>query len=112
MVVTTVGRNAVRDLIGTSKDYGELGTGTTAENESDTGLQTPVVATQASLTSSITSKQIVLSYQLNSVTGNGNTYTEFQDTISSGTNLNRVTFAGVEKTSAIEIQISTTFNLV
>jgi len=51
----------------------------------------------------------VLSYNLDSTTGNGNTYKEFENRISSGTNLNRITFADVAKTSAIEVSINTTF---
>jgi hypothetical protein len=108
MTITTTGKNAIRDLINTNKDYGELGTDSTAPLETDTGLGTAVAATQQSLTSSTSDKQIVLAYELNSVTGNGNTYQEFQNTLSSGTNFNRVTFAGVQKTSAIEIQVNTT----
>jgi len=108
MVITTTGKNGVRDLINTGKDYGQLGTDTTAELESDTGLIAGVSATQQSLTSATSDKQIVLSYTLNSTTGNGNTYGEFENTISSGTNFNRITFATFSKTSALEVQVSTT----
>ena len=108
MTITTTGKNAVRDLLDTSKDYGQMGTDSTAPTEGDTGLGTAVAVTQQSLTSSTSDKQVVLSYELSSVTGNSNTYTEFENTISSGTNFNRVTFAGIQKTSAIEIQVSTT----
>jgi len=109
MVVTTTGKNAVRDLIDTGKDKGQLGTGTTAELETDTSLETAVAATKVALTSSTADKQLVLSYDLNSTTGNGNTYGEFENTVSSETNLNRVTFATFTKTSAIEVSINTTF---
>ena len=108
MTITTTGKNAVRNLLDTSKDYGQLGTDSTAPTEGDTGLGTAVAATQQSLTASTSDKQVVFSYELNSVTGNGNTYAEFENTVSSGTNFNRVTFAGIQKTSAIEIQASTT----
>ena len=112
MVLTVTGKNKVRDLMDTNKDYGELGTSATAEKESDTGLLAAVAATQVSLTSSTAGKQVTFTYELNSVTGNGNTYQEFQNTISTGTNLNRTTFAGVAKTGAIEVQVITTFTFV
>jgi len=112
MVLTVTGKNVVRDLINTNKDYGELGTSGTAATEADTGLVAAVAATQTALTSSTSSKQITLTYELNSVTGNGNTYQEVQNTLSSGTNFNRTTFAGVAKTGAIEIQVITTFTFV
>ena len=108
MTITTVGKNAVRDLLDTNKDYGQMGTDSTAPLETVTRSGTAVAATQQSLTSSTSDKQVVLSYELNSVTGNSNTFTEFENTVSSGTNFNRVTFAGIQKTSAIEIQVSTT----
>ena len=108
MVLTTTGKNAIRDLMNTAKDYGEMGTGTTAPTPGDTGLVSAVSATQAALTSSTADKTLILDYTLNSTTGNGNTLTEFQNTISSGTNLNRVTFAGIQKTSSIEVEVSTT----
>jgi len=109
MVVTTTGKNAVRDVIDTAKDQGQVGTDSTAELETDSGLGAGVAATKVNLTSSTADKQLVLSYSLNSTTGNGNTYREFENMISSGTNLNRVTFASVVKTSAIEIAVNTTF---
>lgn len=108
MVLTTTGKNGIRDLISTAKDFGEMGTGTNAPQPSDTTLQTPVTATQTALTSSTADKTLILDYTLNSVTGNGNTLTEFRNTISSGTTLSRVTFAGIQKTSSIEVEISTT----
>jgi len=108
MVLTTTGKNAIRDLLETAKDQGQLGTGTNAALPSDTGLQTATAATLANLTASKSDKIVVFSYTLNSTTGNGNTYTEFENRISSGTNLNRVTFAGIQKTSSIEIEVSTT----
>jgi len=107
-MITTTGKNSVRDMIDTNKDYGQLGTDSTAPTEGDTGLGTAVAATQQSLTASKSDKQITLSYELDSTTGNGNTYAEFENTVSTGTNFNRVTFAGIQKTSAMEIQASTT----
>jgi len=108
MVLTTTGKNAVRDLLNTNKDFGQLGTSTTAPLPSDTGLISGVSASQQALTSSTADKTLVLSYELNSTTANGNTYAEFENTINSGTNFNRVTFAGIQKTADLEIQIQTT----
>lgn len=109
MVLTTTGKNAIRDVIDTAKDQGQMGTGTTAELESDTGLETAVAASLANLTSSTADKQLVLSYLLDSTTANGNDMTEFENRVSSGTNLNRVTFAAISKTTNIEISVNTTF---
>jgi len=108
MVLTTTGKNAIRDLMNTAKDFGEMGTGTNTAVPGDTALQTAVAATQTALTSSTADKTLILDYSLNSTTGNGNTLSEFRNTLSSGTTLNRVTFAGIQKTSSIEVEISTT----
>jgi len=106
MVIHTTGKNAVRDAIEADKDQGQLGTDGTAETENDTGLKAAVAATLANLTATKTDKSLSFDYSLDSLTGNDNTYKEYENKLSGGS-LNRVTFADLEKTSAEEIQIST-----
>lgn len=107
MTITTTGKNEIRDAIDGIKDQGQLGTDDTAELESDSGLGTAVAATLVNLTSSTADQQLVLDYFLTSVTGNGNTFKEFENRVNAGVNLNRVTFSDLIKTSAIEMNIST-----
>jgi|3_EtaG_2_1085321.scaffolds.fasta_scaffold04199_2 hypothetical protein len=106
MVLTTQGKNLIRDLIDADLSQGELGTDNSAPSETDTGLGTPIAATIKSLTTATTDKQISMEYTLDSVTGNGNTYTEFENQVAGG-GINRVTFAGIAKNSAMELNVVT-----
>ena len=105
-MIHTTGKNVIRDAIETDKDQGQLGNDGTAEMESDNGLGSPVAATLANLTATKSNKTVVFDYNLDSLTGNGNTYKEFENKLNGGS-LNRVTFADLDKTSAEELQIST-----
>ena len=112
MVMILEGKNKVRDLINADIDNGELGTGTTPETEADTGLETPVGATELAVTTTTASKQIQIDYNLNSVTGNGNTYSEYEfQSTEAGVSYNRITFFGLAKTDAEELQISTILDI-
>lgn len=106
------GKNRIRDLMDDDKYKGQLGTGTDPPTEDDTGLQTPVAATLKTLTSSVSTKQLVLTYALLSTEGNGNTYTEYENQLNSGTDhLNRVVFTGIAKDNTKEFQINTIVNI-
>ena len=107
MVLTTTGKNEIRDAIDSALSQGQMGTDTTAASPADTGLGSAVASTLQSLTTTKTDKQITVNYELNSTTGNGNTLTEYENRTSSG-NLNRVTFAGIAKTSDLEVNVVTT----
>ena len=110
MVLTTTGKNAIRDEINSALTNGQMGTDSTAPVPSDTGLGTPVSATQLAVTTSTADKQITTTYNLNSTTGNGNTLVEYENQIGTGnSNLSRTTFAAISKTSDIEINVVTTY---
>lgn len=113
MVVLLEGKTRIRDLIDGDKEKGQVGTGTTAATEDDTGLETPVAATDISLTSSTAEKTLVLNYNLGSTLGNGNSITEFVARLNSGnTDFSRNVFASISKTSSIELQFSKIFFIV
>jgi len=107
MVVTTTGKNTIRDLIDAGKQKGQLGTDGTAALESDTGLGTAVAATLVDLSSSTADQQLILDYTCSSILGNGSTMQEFENRLGAGTNFNRVIYTSLAKTSSIEINIST-----
>lgn len=112
MVLLLEFKNRVRDLIDDDKYKGQLGTGTTAATEDDTGLETADATTLITLTSTTTDKHIVLDYTLPSTTGNGTTYREFELQFNSGNiNGNRVVFTGLGKTNEEEWQISTIIHI-
>lgn len=112
MTILNEGLNKVRDLVDDDLDKGQAGTGTTAPTASDTGLETPVVATLASLTGTTKKdKAIQTEYEIDSVTGNGNNLSEYEIRFTDGTSLNRVVHASVSKTSDDEMDYLTTFYL-
>ena len=107
------GKNRIRDLIDADKYKGQLGTGTTAPTENDTGLETADSDTLVTLTSTTSNKQLLFDYNLPTTTGNGNTYAEYENQLNSGTDhLTRVVFAGLGKTNTEEWQVSTFFRLL
>ena len=107
MVLLIEFKNRIRDLIDADKQKGQLGTGTTAPTEDDTGLETADATTLIDLTSTKTDRQLVLNYTLPSPTGNGNTYTEYEVRFNSGnTNGNRIVFTGLAKIASEEWQVS------
>lgn len=113
MVLLTEFKNRVRDLIDADKYQGQLGTGTTTPTEDDTALETPVAATLSDLTSTVSDKQLVLDYTLNSSTGNGNAFAEYECQFNAGsTNGNRVIFSALTKVSGEEWQISTIIRII
>jgi len=107
MVLTTQGKNFIRDLIDADISQGQLGTDNTAPNATDTGLISPVAATLKTVTTTTADKQINIEYSLATTDGNGNTYQEFETRVTLG-GINRVTFVGIPKTSTIEMNVITT----
>ena len=99
------GQNRVRDLLDTNIDRAQFGTGTTAELVTDTALQTPVAATLVTPTSSTVSQYFEETGAVNSVLGNGSTYSEFALRRDSGSRtLSRATFTGLAKASTHELR--------
>lgn len=100
MTILLEGLNRIRDLVNTDIDRGQLGTGTAASTEDNTGLQTPIATTLLTLTKTVASKQINFSYTLPSTSVTTATYTEFelrQNT--TPVNYDRVVFTGVSFTT-------------
>ena len=88
-------------------NVGEMGTSNQAPVVTDTDLIAGIASSQASISSVKAGRQLTLTYNLNSVTGNGNTYKEFGNFLTGGTLVNRTIFTDLPKTSAVEIQVST-----
>lgn len=92
---------------------GACGTSTQAPAATDTDLIAEVTSTIQAITVSQNNQQIITTYNLNSVTGNGNTYAEYANYFTtSETMFNRITFTGVPKNSAIEFQVSSIINIL
>lgn len=111
-MIVDSGKERVIELIDGDLDYGELGTGTTAVSATQTTLITEVTSTIETLSGTPNNKQLVIDYNLDSITGNGNTYTEYATFIgTSDVMFNRVVFTGVPKTTSIEFQVKTIVNI-
>lgn len=113
MVVTDKGKEKIIELIVNEMTNGELGTSTQAPSAADTGLISEVTSTIETITASQSGKQFITTYNINSLTGNGNTYTEYGNFFTTSEVLfNRITFTGVPKTSALEFQVKSIVNIV
>ena len=113
-MILNEGLNRIRDLIDTDIDVGQLGTGTTLETPTQTGLVSSISDSSgsgSSVSTTKTSRQFVKQYTANSGIGNTNTVTEFafRRSTSPITDFNRVTFVGVTKNNTIDIRIKTRF---
>lgn len=116
MTITTVAKENVINLIDAVITTGSLGTSSTSPSASDTDLISEVTSTIANITGATSGKQLITTYNLNSVTGNGNTYTEYGNFFTNGLTtseilLNRITFTGVPKNSALEFQVKSIINI-
>lgn len=98
--------------IDTNLNIGEMGTSSIEPAESDTDLIAGVLSSDVSITSVQAGKQLTITYNLNSVTGNGNTYSEYGNFMTGDILVNRTIFTNLPKTSAVEFQISTIIHVV
>ncbi len=99
-----------RDLINTDLENGEAGTGTTLPTTADTGLETPVAASENALTSTTSGQSLQTTLVVLSTQANGNTLSEYVDFVNAGsTILNRIVVTGIAKTAAKEITKITTY---
>ncbi len=117
MTITTAAKVAIVQGIDDNLVSGSLGTSAQSPAVTDTALIAEVTSTIESITGAPSNQQLVITYNLNSVTGNGNTYTEYGNKFTNGITtsevlLNRITFTGVPKNSALEFQVSTIINIV
>ena len=112
-MITTQAKSKVTELIDAELTVGELGTSTQAPALTDTNLIAEVTGTIETITGALSNNQIVITYSINSLTGNGNTYSEYANFFTtSDTMLNRITFTGVPKNEALEFQVSTILNVL
>jgi len=108
MAVLDVGLNRMRDLLAADIDEGVAGTSADAIDVTDTDLIAPVAATESTPTVTKSDKTITVSYTMDSLTGNGNTFYEWGTRMNSGAiTFNRALTAGLAKTSAVEVNTVT-----
>jgi hypothetical protein len=113
MTITTQSKEKIAELIENEFSNGQLGTDTTASAVTDTDLIAAVTSTIETITVSRDGRQLITTYNIDSLTGNGNTYAEYANYFTtSETMFNRITFTGVPKNSAIEFQVSTICNVL
>ena len=105
-------REAVTTLIDDSISVGEVGTSSTAPSVTDTDLIAGNQTSSLSVTTVKSGQQIIVTYNLNSVTGNGSTYAEYGNFLDTGELLNRVVYTDLPKTEAVELQFSTVLQVV
>jgi hypothetical protein len=110
-MITTAGKGRIASLIDADLGNGELGISSQAPSVSDTDLILETTSTIEALDGTVSGRQIIIDYNINSITGNGNTYTEYGNFMSDDTLLSRSTFTGVPKNSAIEFQVKTILNV-
>lgn len=104
MVIIQNGLNRVRDLLDTDLIDARAGTDTTLPTEADTGLVTPVAATEFDVTTTKADKAINVSHVIPSTSANGNDLTEWEIRMNSeATSFNRTVTAVVSKNSSIEV---------
>lgn len=111
-MIVTAGKERIAALLDGDLDDGELGTSSQAPALTDTALIAEVTGTIEVLDGTRTGRQLVIDYEIDSVTGNGSTYTEYGNFLSDGSMLSRTTFTGVPKNSAIEFQVKTILNVL
>jgi len=101
MTLLLEGINRIRDMISADIDKGQLGTGTTAPTENDTGLETEDATTLLALTAKTTAnKTVKFDYTLLSTGGTSSTYTEFElQKSATPVNYDRIIFTGIAFTS-------------
>lgn len=113
MTLLNNGKNRIRDLVATDISTGEVGTGSTAVDVTDTDLETPVSGTQNTASTTTSSKQIMVDYTLPATEGNGSDVTEFGVwTNSDATLLSRFVFSSITKSSVEEWQFSVVYKIV
>jgi hypothetical protein len=106
------GKEKIIALIDTNLTQGSLGTSSQTPTVDDTDLIAEATSTINTISGVQSAKQLRETYNINSVTGNGNTYTEYGNKFSDGTLLNRITFTGVPKNESTELEVITIINQV
>ena len=107
MVVTKDFKEELIVKVNNDLGSGELGTSNVEPDDDQSDLQNGVTDTRKSLSGSKSGRQLSITHNLNSTTGNGNSYSEYANFLSGGIMINRTTFESVPKTTAIELQTTT-----
>lgn len=107
MVFSNAGKNRIRDLLNTDLSHGELGSGTTAANATNTDLVSATAGTSLALSTQTADKQIIADYSLPSTAAQGSTLTEFGIFNGSDLLFARFTFSSLTHSSTDEWQFST-----
>jgi len=109
MAMLNEGLQQIRSLIQAGITKGQLGTDGTTPNQSQTGLITAITSTEQSLNLSGSDKILTFEYDLDSVTGTGNTYKEFEVKDDSDNSFMRIVFTGRSHDSNDELHIKGRF---
>lgn len=106
-MILKTGKNWLISHLSTYKGQAQLGLDGTPESEEDTGLLNPVSETLKDVDAVVGDKQINYVYNLTQTEGNGKIYREFGIYLTNpSSTLLRMTFAGFEKTSSIELNFN------
>lgn len=112
MTILNPAKVEILSLLNGELDTGSLGTSNQAVSVNDEELVAEVPETILSVVGSQNGKQLITTYNLNSVTGNDETYQEYGNKLNSGVLLDRITFTGVPKNSALEFQVKNIINIL
>ena len=115
-MITDKCKESIVEMLDAEITQGALGVSNNAPQASDTGLISEITSTRQSITGAVSGKQLTITYNLNSVTGNDETYYEYGDFMTNGITtsevmLNRIVFTGVPKNSALEFQVTNIINV-
>lgn len=112
MVVLNEGLDRITTLIANDITDALAGTDNTTPSATQTGLISPVAATEANVTVTVGSRSIQTSHVISSVVATGNTFTEWIIRMNSdATDLSRAVTAGVSHTANTEITKITTIRI-
>lgn len=109
MVILAEALNKTRDLLNTNITTGAWGTGTSAAFPSDTGLAAAGSAVSFSSVNSVYDKALTVTAIMPSTSGGTAVYAEHVTRFSDGTEMNRVAFSAITKSSQKEIHNINTF---
>ena len=112
MVMTDVGLNELAERFASDVTEGQWGTGTNDPTVSDTGLQTAVSSTLASLSATSSGNTSQFTHLVPSTTANGLSLTEFELRFDDGTNFSRTLGGSVNKNASFELVTISTISFV
>jgi len=109
-MITDSAKEKVISLLDDSLNEGMFGTSDQAASADDTELIAELTSTVKTISGSQSGKQLLITYNILSTEGNGNTFKEYGNDLTNGTSdvlLNRVVFTDLPKTNALEVQVKT-----